>query len=396
MKRIYLWILLLFACVNVFAQSNMVQCEYWLDNDYASKMQTDLSPAQTVNWQTTVPCQNLDVGFHAFCARFMDSKGLWSSTVSSFFYKFPVPKGGNTMTAYEYWVDNETGTTQAFNPATPYTFSQNIEMKSLPAGFHAIHVRFLDGKGLWSPTVSSLFYKFPAPKSNNTIVAYEYWFNDDYVNKSSVEITPQQTFVLLDNVNFPFVNTIANTISYRFLDSSGLWSSTLTVDVTAMEQVEEPTASIPSGSTVEINTEVSLLSATEDATIYYTTDGSTPDYSTGLEYTQPIVLTKDVTIQAIAVKDNMLDSDIAVFEYKVTVTQTGMEQPSRAVSLFVKNQTLFVRGLEPGEQYAVHSVLGYVVVQGKVTNEVEQQIPLPSKGIFIFSTSKIKAKILVK
>ena len=161
------------------------------------------------------------------------------------------------------------------------------------------------------------------------------------------------------------------------------------------EQVKPPVASIPTGSTVEKNTEISLSSGTEGATIYYTTDGSTPSGLTGLEYTQPIVLTKDVVLQAIATKEGMLDSEIAVFEYTVDAGM-GIDQPNQPVTLFVHNQTLIVRGFELGEQYTVYSVLGNIVIQGKITNKVEQWIPLPNKGIFIISTSRVKAKILAE
>jgi len=82
-----------------------------------------------------------------------------------------------------------------------------------------------------------------------------------------------------------------------------------------IEQVAKPTASISSGSTVENNTIVTLSTATEGASIYYTEDGSTPTQTTGLEYIQPIVITQDVAIRAIAIKEGMRDSDIATFQY---------------------------------------------------------------------------------
>ena len=92
------------------------------------------------------------------------------------------------------------------------------------------------------------------------------------------------------------------------------------VELGTTEQVSQPTASIASGSTVEKNATVTLASTTDGATIYYTLDGSTPLAASGLEYTQPIVITDNVTIRAIAVKEGMTDSEIAVFEYYVSGT----------------------------------------------------------------------------
>jgi len=171
----------------------------------------------------------------------------------------------------------------------------------------------------------------------------------------------------------------------------------LAVPEQQQEQVEIPVASIPSGSTVIKNTEVSLSSATEGADIYYTTDGSDPSGSAGIEYTRPIVLTEDVTIRAIAVKEGMTDSEIAVFEYTIDIDiETNIDQPDRTAILFVRNQTLVIRGLKPGESYTVYSVLGTVVTQGIVTDQVEQQIFLPYKGIFVVSTPIVKAKVPVE
>ena len=71
-------------------------------------------------------------------------------------------------------------------------------------------------------------------------------------------------------------------------------------------------------------------------------------------------------------------------------------QSNQTVKIFVHNQTLFIRGLKSGEQYTVYSVLGKVIIQGKVTNELEQQVTLHNKGVFIVSTPTARAKVLVK
>lgn len=84
-----------------------------------------------------------------------------------------------------------------------------------------------------------------------------------------------------------------------------------------MERLLEPFASIPSGSTVEKNTMLTLSSEIADATIYYTLDGSTPSATSGLKYMQPVVITGNLIIRAIAVKEGMLNSEIVVFYYYV-------------------------------------------------------------------------------
>jgi len=58
------------------------------------------------------------------------------------------------------------------------------------------------------------------------------------------------------------------------------------------------------------NNAISITSATEGATIYYTTDGSTPNTSSTV-YTEPLTENvSNVTIKAIAVKENMITSEV--------------------------------------------------------------------------------------
>jgi len=61
---------------------------------------------------------------------------------------------------------------------------------------------------------------------------------------------------------------------------------------------------LPNGGNFDGSTTVSINSSTANATIYYTTDGSTPDQSSML-YTAPITLTSSVTLKAVAFKDGL-------------------------------------------------------------------------------------------
>ena len=100
----------------------------------------------------------------------------------------------------------------------------------------------------------------------------------------------------------------------------------ITITIWAMETVEAPTASVASG-TYTKNQSVILSSATEGATIYYTTDGTEPDKTNGEIYTVPIAVTGTAgesvatTIKAIAVKDRMQDSEVQTFTYTIELPE---------------------------------------------------------------------------
>lgn len=84
-------------------------------------------------------------------------------------------------------------------------------------------------------------------------------------------------------------------------------------------QAASPTSLPASGSTVENNSTVTLSTATAGATIHYTTDGSTP--TGGSTSGTSVVITgasgSTVTIKAFAAAPDMVDSDVAVFTYRI-------------------------------------------------------------------------------
>ena len=94
---------------------------------------------------------------------------------------------------------------------------------------------------------------------------------------------------------------------------------TLTV-TDAREIVATPTFN-PSAGEVVTNTVVTISSATQGATIYYTTDGSEP--TTASTKGASVTITEDLTIKAIAVKDGYKDSEVASAAYIVTVPTVG-------------------------------------------------------------------------
>ncbi len=90
---------------------------------------------------------------------------------------------------------------------------------------------------------------------------------------------------------------------------------------TPATQVEKPTFSPEAGTYTEAQT-VTISCATENATIYYTVDGTTPDMNSTV-YSEPLSITGTTTVKAFAVKDDMDDSEVATATYTIVTPQNG-------------------------------------------------------------------------
>jgi len=95
--------------------------------------------------------------------------------------------------------------------------------------------------------------------------------------------------------------------------SSALHVTSFTI---TLSTVSSPTAS-PNGGTYSSAQNVTLSTATEGATIYYTTDGSIPSSSSSV-YFAPMSISSNTTLKAIASKTGMNDSSITTEEYTIT------------------------------------------------------------------------------
>lgn len=115
--------------------------------------------------------------------------------------------------------------------------------------------------------------------------------------------------------------------------------------------VSKPTAST---SNYEGGVKVTLSTVTSGATIYYTTDGSTPS-SSSTKYTEPFKLSSTKTIKAYAVKSGMTSSD--KLSKKITVSKTDipifneLTATSSGYNLTIKNvkDTVFYYTLDGSE-----------------------------------------------
>ena len=112
----------------------------------------------------------------------------------------------------------------------------------------------------------------------------------------------------------PFTITATKVIKAIAIKSGMADSDIASTTYTKLEKVATPSFTPTTNSTFSLNQQVSINCATAGATIYYTTDGTTPATSSIL-YTGPFAISATTLIKVIAVKNGMANSDIANATY---------------------------------------------------------------------------------
>jgi len=135
----------------------------------------------------------------------------------------------NVMSGYEYWFndDYQLKVVSSVIPSEQVEVNTVISAAFLPDGFHRLNIRFFDDSSKVSSTFSSFFLKRGDGTStqNNTLVRYEYWFDQDYSQKITSAIAPTGQFVLNDLFDSQALQAGLHTFHIRFMDEAGLWSS---------------------------------------------------------------------------------------------------------------------------------------------------------------------------
>ncbi len=157
---------------------------------------------------------------------------------------------------------------------------------------------------------------------NSTYKSITYWISDDGTTTNQFEVYSGKgiggaDFSRVEDIQVGDVVVVNGDIklyhtTYEFDKNNQL--------VSLVRKVATPTFDPAAGEVIAGST-VTISTTTEDATIYYTTNGDEPTTESTL-YTGPITIDADQTIKAIAVKDGMTNSDVASASYTIIVTPT--------------------------------------------------------------------------
>ena len=164
-------------------------------------------------------------------------------------------------------------------------------------------------------------------------------------------------------------------------DNSGVATAAYTI-----AKVAKPTFS-PEAGTVDAGTEVTISTTTEGATIYYTTDGSTPSATNGTQGTS-VTINETTIINAIAVKSDMADSNVATAEYTVAgASVSGYTIDFESALISYVDWTIENAGLGSSDITA-HGGTFYGTTGGKATASFQTTAAIANPGTFTCYVSK--------
>jgi hypothetical protein len=135
----------------------------------------------------------------------------------------------NKLTEYEYWFDNDYSAkiTSQITPTTTYQWQTTIPCEQLSVGIHTFNTRFKDQTGKFTTTVSRWFQKLPETNPENKIVLCEYWTDNNYLQRVSLNIAPSSKYALKTAIDFDALPEGLHIFNTRFKDSMGKWSTTV-------------------------------------------------------------------------------------------------------------------------------------------------------------------------
>jgi len=103
---------------------------------------------------------------------------------------------------------------------------EQLDVSNMSNGMHLFNLRAKDERGYYSSIVSQFFYKKELTNSDtNHLVSYEYWFDDDFQNKTVVDISPAEQSTVLAQLDVSTMSNGMHLFNFRAKDERGYYSS---------------------------------------------------------------------------------------------------------------------------------------------------------------------------
>lgn len=127
--------------------------------------------------------------------------------------------GQNTIVQRECWLDGKIVASQTLTEGT-----MSIDISSLNPGLHTFAMRVQDSEGLWSSSVTRLFF-VPETSSEAGLVNYQYWLDNDIQH---AVIVPSSASQGVFSIDISSLKAGLHSFAIRVQNSDGKWSSSVT------------------------------------------------------------------------------------------------------------------------------------------------------------------------
>ena len=137
---------------------------------------------------------------------------------------------GNAMDTCVYWFDSDFTNkhTIELQPSNHLdTLKQLINTTGLINGLHQFNFWVKTNNAHWSPVQSSMILKLGSTDNSQTQnVGYEYWIDNDYTNKKTVQVTPDVSLILTGRMlDLSNVANGIHQINFRVKTNTTYWST---------------------------------------------------------------------------------------------------------------------------------------------------------------------------
>ncbi len=209
--------------------NQLTQVEYWFDEDFANRILQPITTSGNDDILLDIPypdngTNRADAVIHY---RFQDGAGNWSAVISRQMNTLLSP--GNQNVSVEYWFDTAFESRMLSPLNTASGSLQNIDI-TWPSEAKTINYRFKGSYNQWSAIQSSALDMME--NRDNKIVAVEYWQNDGFDLRETLDISQNDTIYLDQrDLDVDLSACEKGTLHLRYKDQMGRWSCIYPVNI---------------------------------------------------------------------------------------------------------------------------------------------------------------------